>query len=411
MTMNHERCSESLGAWLRGELPASEAEEVAAHVEECADCARERDALGLLLALDVEPLVEEERARLERAVLAQRRAEVIAWAPTRPSWRARLAPALGAAALIALVAVGAVYVGLDGGADEDQAGAPEAVTGAAPTPTDDAGGDRQELRDRGNQMAGKREASQAFTSLDAEATRETAELQAEANEHSGAGTDSKSQPMPSSEGEEQADTAGGGGGSGGGGEPAPAPAEGQAKAAPETVSISPSSDTAEVGSCNPFVVRVTDKDGEPVQGVTLDVEQRHELAQDNISGNEPQVGFCTAGGPNPSAVDADAGDLAPPDEDPDNAGTAGGKTVATTNGKGRITIGVDVTPANGSDGSGDVALVAFVDETGDDDPDSGEPQDTATNTWVASEQRSSFGESPRVVTGFRWVASLLLGIF
>lgn len=411
MTMNHEHCSESLAPWLRGELPASEAEEVAAHVEDCADCARERDALGLLLALDVEPLDEDERARLEGAVLTQRRAEVIAWAPKRAPWRARLAPALGAAALIALVAVGAVYIGLDGGADEDQ-GAAESVTGGVPTPADDQEFDRRELRDKGDRKGRKRTTLQAFAGVDAEATEETAELRAlEATEDSGAGTDSESEPMPFSEESEEADTAGEGGGSGGGGGEAPPAAEGQAKAAPENVSISPATDTAEVGSCNPFVVTVTDIDGEPVQGVTLDVEQRHELAQDNIAGNEPQVGFCTPEGPNTSAVDADAGDLDPPDEDPDNVGTAGGESVATTNGDGQITIGVDVTPANGSDGSGDVALAAFVDNTGDDDPDSDEPQDTATNTWVASEQRSSSVEIARVASRFRWAAALLPGIF
>ncbi|MGH2729530.1 MAG: Ig-like domain-containing protein, partial [Actinomycetota bacterium] len=107
--------------------------------------------------------------------------------------------------------------------------------------------------------------------------------------------------------------------------------------------------------------------------------------------DEPKVSFClpvAADGPNPSQVDEIEGDLRPPAENPDNLGTAGGETASSTDAQGKITIGIKIDPANGSDGSGVVNLVAFFETDINDDPDGGEPQDTATKTWFVAQGRT-----------------------
>ncbi|HYP24935.1 MAG TPA: Ig-like domain-containing protein, partial [Actinomycetota bacterium] len=158
---------------------------------------------------------------------------------------------------------------------------------------------------------------------------------------------------------------------------------------PATISVTPASDTASVGTCNAFTFTVVDAAGNPVTGVRLDVEQRHATAADNTANNEPAVAFCLpAGAANTSAVDTDSGDLRPPSEAPDNAGTAGGETTGTTNAAGQITVGVTVTPANGSNGTGNVSVQAFYETADNDDRDSNEPQATATKTWIVPEGRT-----------------------
>ncbi len=158
---------------------------------------------------------------------------------------------------------------------------------------------------------------------------------------------------------------------------------------PATITATPPSDTGSVLSCNGFTFTVLDAAGNPVTGVRLDVEQRHATATDNTANNEPRVGFCTpASGPNPSSVSLDAGDLQPPGEAPDNHGTAGGETTGTTNAAGQITIGIDVAPANNSNGTGNVTVLAFFETADNDDRDVNEPQATATKTWIVPEGRT-----------------------
>ncbi|MGH2729518.1 MAG: zf-HC2 domain-containing protein [Actinomycetota bacterium] len=383
--MDHDRCSESLGPLLRGELAPSEAGAVESHLETCAECSEERDALAVMLAVQVEPLASDERARLAQAVAAQRRAEVVTFAPRMTRWRKRVAPALGAAALIAVVAVSAVWFGSNGdddGGGTDAAGSAGGDLAETPAP-------EQESLDR-DQKDAKRRTKDRIVAF----SNET--LEDEQTSSTGSTTTTQgeaSKPAPASEpfvaGDKEGGGDEGGGGTGGdGGETGPGPPEQNEK--PESLSMSPTADTAEIGTCNAFTITVADEDGDPVEGVTLDIEQRHELSQDDIPANEPDVGFCTpSDGPNPSAVDQSAGDLGPPEEDPDDPGTAGGATIGTTNGDGQVTIGIEVAPANGSDGAGDVTLVVFFDTSEDDDPGSGEPQDSSTNTWVAPGQDRS----------------------
>ncbi|MDQ4026401.1 MAG: Ig-like domain-containing protein [Actinomycetota bacterium] len=159
---------------------------------------------------------------------------------------------------------------------------------------------------------------------------------------------------------------------------------------PTALTMEPDSDTASVGSCNAFTITVR-ADNQPVAGVLVDVEQRHERANNQTNNDEPRVTFCTprAGdGPNPSAVDQTQGDLDPPDENPDNPGTLGGETLTATDSQGRVTIGIAVEPANGSDGAGNVTVTAFFETDDDNDPEGGEPQDSSTKTWIVPEGRT-----------------------
>jgi hypothetical protein len=160
---------------------------------------------------------------------------------------------------------------------------------------------------------------------------------------------------------------------------------------PQSLTMEPDSDSASVGSCNAFTITVLGDDGRAVSGLLIDLEQRHERANNQTNDDEPRVFFCTprAGdGPNPSAVDQTQGDLDPPDESPDNPGTAGGETLTQTDQNGRVTVGIGIEPANGSDGSGTVNLVAFFETDDDNDPEPGEPQDSSTKTWVPQEGRT-----------------------
>jgi hypothetical protein len=158
-----------------------------------------------------------------------------------------------------------------------------------------------------------------------------------------------------------------------------------------SVSISPRTDSASVGTCNPYTVTITDAAGAGVEGVIIDIEQRHANSENTTAGDEPQVGFCTPAatkGANPSPVDQTGGDLDAPEENPDNPGTLGGETDIATNSSGQVTFGITSTAAGTSDGTGLVGLNVFIDSDGDDDPDSEESKDTASKTWVTTEARS-----------------------
>jgi Ca2+-binding RTX toxin-like protein len=151
--------------------------------------------------------------------------------------------------------------------------------------------------------------------------------------------------------------------------------------------MTPESDSAAVGECNPYVITLTDADNNPVPNAFIDVEQRHERATNQTANDEPTVGFCTppeSAGANPSNVDESRGDLGSGtgQENPNNLGTAGGETTEATDANGKVTIGIRVAPGNGSNGTGGVTVTAFHEGADNDDPDTGEPQDTSTKTWT-----------------------------
>lgn len=157
-------------------------------------------------------------------------------------------------------------------------------------------------------------------------------------------------------------------------------------AVPTRLASVPETDSAPVGSCNAFTITATDASNNPVVGVVVDVEQRHERSDNATANDEPNVTFCRPGdtdGPNPSDVDTTRGDLAPGTD-----GTNGGEAEQTTDVNGKVTIGVRVAPASGSNGTGNVLVSFFFENEDNDDPDTGEPQDTSTKTWVPSQART-----------------------
>ncbi len=159
-------------------------------------------------------------------------------------------------------------------------------------------------------------------------------------------------------------------------------------AVPSRLTMTPEADSAAVGSCNAFTITASDRDGKPVQGVVIDVEQRHERSGNTTANDEPRVSFCRPSeGPNRSDVDQTRGDLGS-QEQPNNEGTAGGEAVQITDVNGQVTIGITVTRTQGSDGTGNVLVTAFYENEDNDDPDTGEPQDSSTKTWTPAQGRT-----------------------
>lgn len=151
---------------------------------------------------------------------------------------------------------------------------------------------------------------------------------------------------------------------------------------PTTLVAAPKTATAAIGDCHEITLAATDKDGNPAGGVRLDVEQKHEHFSNSTATDEPIVDFCTPiAGRNPSDVDTSAGDLEGTGGTRNTSGTAGGETVSTTDLDGFITIGVQVEPAHGSDGTGSVTVTSWWETVDNDDPNGGEPSDTALVTW------------------------------
>ncbi|MFP5297693.1 MAG: anti-sigma factor family protein [Actinomycetota bacterium] len=119
MTIDHSTCSEWLPAYLRGELAPEQNEQMGEHLAGCEECRLEERALRALGSpLEEDSLRELESARLHREV----------WAAVRPapqaarrSLQARMAPYLGVAAALLLLAVGVTYGGLSGGGDDEGA--------------------------------------------------------------------------------------------------------------------------------------------------------------------------------------------------------------------------------------------------------------------------------------------------
>ncbi|MEA2452619.1 MAG: hypothetical protein QOG04_1329 [Actinomycetota bacterium] len=109
--LTHETTSELLAAYVAGGLSAPDQLAVELHLESCSDCSLELAGVRLLSADEVEPMTGTERDRLSHAV----RAAVTA--PAKRSWSERfgrrVAPALGAVALIAIAVVAIVSLPRD----------------------------------------------------------------------------------------------------------------------------------------------------------------------------------------------------------------------------------------------------------------------------------------------------------
>ena len=122
--LTHERCSELLEAYASEGLPDREQNEVAAHLGSCSGCSTELRGLLALRATEIVPMTGPERDALTAAV----RAAVIG-TPKKglAEWLGRrMAPALGAVALVVLGVVGYVSVSDDAPLPSTQQGADEA---------------------------------------------------------------------------------------------------------------------------------------------------------------------------------------------------------------------------------------------------------------------------------------------
>jgi hypothetical protein len=127
--IDHERCSELLRDYVTGDLGDADARAVDEHLVTCDRCSAELWALEAL-TVPMEDLSEIESRRLHDAVAAATREglgseEAVRYdsggtvIPTRSGdWRARIAPFMGAAALIALLIFGASRV-MTGGSSAD----------------------------------------------------------------------------------------------------------------------------------------------------------------------------------------------------------------------------------------------------------------------------------------------------
>ena len=131
--IDHDRCSELLAPFVHGELDAEVASQVEAHLETCSDCAQERVGLAALMADEVPPLTELERARLRRVVLSEAvplpdEGTQVVQTPG-PGRGARWYQVLGAAAAVAVIG-GFAYLGLGGGTAGDSGSSAETAGGS-----------------------------------------------------------------------------------------------------------------------------------------------------------------------------------------------------------------------------------------------------------------------------------------
>ena len=116
--MDHEQISERLLDYLRGEAHERDVAAIESHLESCSGCAAELAVLSRLAEDEPPRMTDLERGRLRRAVGEGIGASRTATVVERGTWRSRIAPALGAAAVIALAAVVAVNLGGGDGAQQ-----------------------------------------------------------------------------------------------------------------------------------------------------------------------------------------------------------------------------------------------------------------------------------------------------
>jgi hypothetical protein len=150
--LTHERCSELLADYLAKELDPEQHRLVEHHLEHCAQCSAERAGLGALRS-ESERLTTDERVALRAAVLeattaaepAGHRLEDESDAVVVPlgGQGSRAGKYLGIAAMLAILAVGSLFVfrggGLTGSDDSGDAGS--AAVGEAEDSGEEAGGD------------------------------------------------------------------------------------------------------------------------------------------------------------------------------------------------------------------------------------------------------------------------------
>ena len=126
-TDGHDAWSELLLEFTRGELDRARSEDLETHLRSCADCRAELTALRALLEAPGVKMTEAERTELHSALQAGQHAGNVVPLVPRPSpersFMRRLAPALGAAALLIIGGVAVLQGDLLGGSDGSSGGA------------------------------------------------------------------------------------------------------------------------------------------------------------------------------------------------------------------------------------------------------------------------------------------------
>jgi hypothetical protein len=135
--LTHERCSEMLAAYLAEDLDSEQHRLVEDHLEHCAQCSAERAGLAALLSSDQGGLTGDERALLRAGVLKAISDPETSMSPLQDESNAVVVPLgsrggragkyLGIAALLAILAVGSLFVLRGGelgvtGSDDGDAG-------------------------------------------------------------------------------------------------------------------------------------------------------------------------------------------------------------------------------------------------------------------------------------------------
>jgi hypothetical protein len=175
--LTHERCSELLADYLAGELDHEQHRLVEDHLEHCAQCSVERAGLAALRPAEAgEGLTGDERAMLRAGVLGAIRDSDSATGPLRDESDAVVVPLggrgaragkyLGIAAMLAILAVGSLFVFRGGGlgvsSGSDDSGAESAVDNAGDS--DDSG--QAGGGDEDTSAQGRVEESAPFTRFD-----------------------------------------------------------------------------------------------------------------------------------------------------------------------------------------------------------------------------------------------------
>lgn len=123
--MTHEDVSALLRSYAEDGLGKDQRARVQDHLGSCAECRAELGVVTALMAAPARPMDDLERAALHQAV----RTEIaLAQAPRMQRWGRRLAPALGAAAILAVIAVGIVSLDRDAIQPGRQVEAPAGTT-------------------------------------------------------------------------------------------------------------------------------------------------------------------------------------------------------------------------------------------------------------------------------------------
>lgn len=134
---------------------------------------------------------------------------------------------------------------------------------------------------------------------------------------------------------------------------------------PASLTMTPESDSAAVGTCNAFTVTLTDSGGQPNEGATVRIIRDH---SNEPAANDAALDFCMPlSETNPQlAVEGDGLTSEGDDEG----------SVAPTDSAGQVTFGV------ASAVTGSEAIRAYFDTNGNGDFDAGEPSDTSIKSWT-----------------------------